>query len=145
MRHWIFIFCLLVGGCISTPAPSVKTNFPLLSDPPKSEDYVVNTQKETVEQYYALLTIYYVYLGEYIDFIAKQYKLKNTPDPKPCLIALKQEKIKLTKLPELIGFSDDKVVDALLDHLDSLLQDIQRYNTAVDKHNLKIDKMCSGL
>ena len=78
MRHWILFFCCVLCGCISTP--TARTNFPTLSEPPKAEDYIVLSQKETVAQYHAMLTIYHVYLGEYIDFIAKQYKLKTTPD-----------------------------------------------------------------
>ncbi len=147
MRLWILFFSLLLGGCLatSTPSPAPRSHFPTLSDPPKAEHYIVVTQKETIEQYHALLTIYYVYLGEYIDFIAKQYKLKKMSDPKPCLTVLKQKKIVLTNLPELVGFSDDKVVDALIDHLSVVLEEIRNYNLAVDKHNKKIDEMCSGL
>lgn len=143
MRHWILFFCCVLCGCISTP--TARTNFPTLSEPPKAEDYIVLSQKETVAQYHAMLTIYHVYLGEYIDFIAKQYKLKTTPDPKPCLTVLKQNRLVITKLPELVGYSDDKVVDALIDHLAVVLNEIRQYNSAVDKHNAKIDKMCSGL
>lgn len=144
MRELGIIFlAIILGSCTATPVQPQSDILPTLANPPQLHQYVKDDDRIALNHYYKLLANYYAYLGEYLDFLSKQYDFEPRVMDEDCRLIAKQERLYVSKIPNVTGLSDERVLDLLVDHIGKVFLEIRAYNRKVDERNQVLAKKCS--